>query len=135
MRIDHHLTEGQIKGAVFFTTRKIELYKPELTNGKERGRVIIPKGTPAIVERVGPDRLALRFEPGSNKYLMFGAKRPLGSYVLLAENWTDGHGEVEYGGETYFISPGGGKAAIAVYLEHLISTEKEEVRKLKGLTY
>lgn len=135
IRTDYHVTESQLKQSVFFTSGKLILYEAEPLDKEKPQTITVPKGTPVIVEKVGPDRLGVRFEPGDNRLLFFGAKEPLGSYAVLAQEWSDGHGLVEYGNKKYFIVPGGGDVMLTILKNALAPRSQPGDRRAKGLIH
>lgn len=64
------------------------------------------KGTPGtVVFAPKEDRVAVSFESGSDKFLMFGAnQKAQGRFVLLAKDWDKSQGTVSYDGKEYQTS-------------------------------
>ena len=140
--------EGDLKKVQFFLSSDIVLHR-ELAEGEsviKEGRitiregrrveeVIIPEGTPGIlVFMPKTDRLAITFEDGTDKYLIFGPNpKRSGRYVLLASEWEQREGEVSYNGKKYRTP------ASSAYAELLVDFDKinqvtVQRRKAKGRT-
>ena len=83
----YQITDDEVKKIQFYTSEDIILFKKESSGNKETSkgelivssgvneeRLLIKKGTPCVVEKViGTDKLALSFETGEGKYLIFGS--------------------------------------------------------------
>lgn len=92
------------------STEQKETQQGKLTiaTGKSVDQVLIPKGTPGVVERVlEGNRLEVSFEEGQNKTLIFG-NNGNGNYTLLAEEWKNNRGKVTYDGKVYFTQQNAG---------------------------
>lgn len=86
--------------------------------------VIIRPGTPGVVIGFQEDVLLVSFETGDDRYLVFGNRSGNGPYQLLAEEWTRGHGKLQYNGAVYFAKPGSGRAQLEVEMRKLRSMGK-----------
>lgn len=131
-------TEDELQRIQFYSSDDIVL-KRELTSGSKeiingdvkiidgkRIEVIkIEKGTPGILEFT-PDkkRMAVRFEEGGDRYLMFGPNPKYGGrYMLLASEWTRYSGKVTYEGQTYRTESNSQLAALMIDLKKLGKTD------------
>ncbi len=136
----YQLTEAEIKKIQFYTSEDIILYNKESVNntGTDKGslvvssksqesRILIKKGTPCIVEKVvDSDKLAVSFETGEGKVLVFGATSANGQYKLLADSWTDGRGQLTYGNQTFYASQGSGYTYLVFKLKKLNKSQASQ---------
>ena len=103
------ITTGETK--VSSGTVKVE-------NGKQVHIIKLKKGTPGICTQVYPDKLAISFEDGANKNLLFGFPQfgnSTNSYVLqVLETDKNQMGKVNYDGKIYYVQPEGLKAKIKI---------------------
>lgn len=78
----------------------------KMENGRKVEEIIIKKGTPGIfVKRINDKNLAISFESGKDKVLVFGPNKKIGGrYALKANNWERNRGEVNYAGKTWTIT-------------------------------
>lgn len=76
------------------------------------------KGTPGTaVFSPKKDRIAISFEAGSDKFLMFGPNsKAKGRYVLLAKDWDRNSGKITYDGEVYETTTESAYAALLVQM-------------------
>ncbi len=127
-------TEGDLKRIQFYTSRDIILHR-ELSRGEtvidggkivmKEGRrveeVVIREGTPGVLQFMPkPDRMAISFDRGNDRYLMFGTNpRSDGEYMLLGSSWDKYSGTVTYRGKTYNTSSQSAFAGLLVDLEHI----------------
>jgi len=88
--------------------------------------------TPGVCVKVYEGgKIAISFFDDESKQLIFGDPDKIGKYKLLATNWENGKGEINFGGLTYFIRPGGAKA----YLKFKVSrteTDDTYIQSAKG---
>ncbi len=145
-RTENNWTEKELKQVQFYLssdivierklgneTSTIKNGKVRIVNGERIEEVIIKKGTPGIlVSNTVDNRLGISFEDGDDRYLMFGPNKGKGGrYYLLASDWQNDVGKVQYEGQTYFCTPASGKAFLTLDLKKLYQTEKDQ-RKAKG---
>ncbi|MFT4778739.1 MAG: hypothetical protein ACJAU0_000557 [Flavobacteriales bacterium] len=127
IRQEYKLSENTLKGLDFVLTKSIVLYRidqPDAKVGSNGGLIVkefqevirIPEGTKGKAVFVGVDRIAIQFNDDCDCYLFFGSSKANDGYALLAEDWENGHGKVEYNGKTYFASPGSGKAVLSILM-------------------
>lgn len=104
------------------------------TDEKSVERVIIRAGTPGIVERVmDGSRLAVRFEEGEEKYLVFGDPTKQGRYTLLASEWdSNNRGKLQYGGKTYSTGAGAANVYLTFRMKNLYQFKKDQ-KVVKGM--
>lgn len=151
LRDQHKLTNEELKNIQFFVSHDIVLYRGEKSEqGKETTQgtltikddksveqVIIKAGTPGLVEQViDGQRIAVGFEEGEGKYLVFGDPAKKGKYSLLAAEWdSNNRGKVEYGGKTYYTNPGASNIFITFQMKHLSRfRQQQQVAKGKKLS-
>lgn len=102
----------------------------KIIDGKEVEVITIPKGTPGILE-FSPDkkRMAIRFEEGGDRYLMFGPNpKYSGKYMLLASEWNRASGKVTYEGNTYRAVDNSQLATLMIDLKKLGKTDVKSRR-------
>jgi hypothetical protein len=106
----------------------------KIVNGERVEIIKIPKGTPGVIEFL-PDkeRIAVKFEEGSEKYLMFGANPKLDDrYMLLATEWKRHSGIVHYNGKKYRTQSNSQLAALMIDLKK-VTDRDVKVRTAKGV--
>lgn len=107
------LNEEQLQQVQFYTSNEIILYKTTeqsnaqvksgkliVSNKKDDETIVIPKNTPCILVKELGKTFLLSFEYGEGKLLAFGSLTG-GQYSLLAEQWKDGLGVLDYAGKKY----------------------------------
>lgn len=113
------LSETSLKKVQFYTSGEIVLYKTKedgessvadgivlIQNKKDCEKIIIPIGTPCILEKVIDDKkLLFSFEVGDGKFVAFGTSNGE-SYSLLAKEWEGGSGTLKYANKTYMTEDG-----------------------------
>ena len=142
-------TEADLKKVQFYTSDDIILYRKSSSEGTTLGaeegelviksdnteeEIIIPKGTPGIIEKmVDNNKLAIRFEAGEGKFLIFGGEGNYnGQYKILAEEWANKRGKLTYSGETYYATQSSGAAMLLVVLKKYKKYQREQ-RKVGGM--
>lgn len=127
-------SEDELKKIQFYVSQDIVL-KREVTGGSsdiisgkikiEDGRqieeVVIRKGTPgAFMFSPKPDRFAIGFEEGNERFLMFGPSPKYSDrFVLLASDWDRRKGKVTYDNKTWTVSSDNSFAALLVDLRKI----------------
>ncbi len=145
-RIENNWTEKELKQVQFYLssdiviqrklgseTSTIQNGKVRIVNGERIEEIIIKKGTPGVLVYNSVDnRVGISFEDGDDKFLMFGANKGKGGrYYLLASDWQNQVGKVQYEGQTYYCTPESGKAFLTLDLKKLHQIELEK-RTAKG---
>jgi len=108
----------------------------KIENGHSVNIVTLPKNTPGICTVVKNNVVGISFEPGENHYLNFGKTKnaqPNDPYRILASEWVNDYGVVNYDGKKYHIQSEGTNAAILIKTKMLRKNTLEE-RKMKGRT-
>lgn len=109
--------------------------KIRVIDGSKVEEVVFAKGTPGIVVfKPKSDKIAVSFESGEDKYLMFGPnKKRGGKYMLLAKDWTKNAGAISYNDKTYRTSSESSYASLLVDVKKAEKTSFKS-RKAKGRT-
>ena len=125
-RIQFYLSDDVVlKRELVSGTKEIINGDVKIIDGKQVEVITIPKGTPGVLEFT-PDkkRMAVRFEEGGERYLMFGPNPKYGGkYMLLASEWTRYSGKVTYEGSTYRTENNSQLAALMIDLKKLGKTD------------
>jgi len=112
-------SESTLKHIQFYTSEEIILYNSKeaegvsvsngkilLNSDKEFEKIVIPKNTPCVLERmVSQDKLILSFEYGNGKILYF-TNNNNAYYSLSATDWAGGVGRVKYVNKFYYTNAG-----------------------------
>lgn len=103
----------------------IENGKIKIVDGRKIEEIVFKKGTPGVfVFSPKRDRIAVSFEEGDGKYLMFGPNAKVGGrFVLLAKEWRKRQGKVTYANETWNTTDASAYANLLVDLEKARSTK------------
>ncbi|MDA9563086.1 hypothetical protein N9R81_00260 [Flavobacteriales bacterium] len=142
------LTDDELKKLQFYTSGDIVLQRNEradsgketdggeliITSGTSTDQVIIPEGTPGIVVGTkGANQMLVRFEPGEEKYLLFGdASNRKGAYQLIPEGVKGGKKYVSYAGSKYSISGTSEYVSLMFKMKRLNKVRKDQ-RVVKGM--
>jgi len=131
-------SKEQLSKIQFYLSNDIVLYRDyggtrsSVRNGKIRivdGRkieeIVFKKGTPGVfVFSPKRDRIAISFEEGDGKYLIFGPNQKVGGrFVLLAKEWKKRRGKVTYANEIWNTTDESAYANLLVDLEKARSTK------------
>lgn len=141
VRAEHSLTESDIRRIQFYLSDDIVLQRAEKNKdekGTEGGKLVvssaasmeqvaIPEGTPGVVVKVFDNKkIAVSFEDTDDKYLVFGDPDGSGRYTLLAADWKNSRGKVNYAGKTYYAMPGSEKAYLIFELQKVRKFKKDQ---------
>ncbi len=136
------LNKQQLRQVQFYNSTPIVLYR-ELTknttevvrgevkilDGKQVEEIVIAPYTPGVLVSNTENRLGISFEHGSDRFLIFGENRhQRGAYTLLAKNWKNSVGSVDYDGREYHVN----RHSAATYL--MINMQKLKDLKVKSRT-
>ncbi len=129
---ENQWTEDELKRVQFYLSEDIKLRR-DLRRGEsvieggkiriEEGRrveeIVIREGTPGVLMFMPKeDRLAISFESGKDKFLMFGPHPKWnGRYMLLGSEWSKYEGDVTYQGKKYKTSSNSASAGLMVDLD------------------
>jgi hypothetical protein len=125
------LNKSQLQNVQFYISGPIVLYRElnqsitEVTRGeitmkndKQVEQIVIPPNTPGVVINGNAERLGVSFEKGSDRYLVFGRNpRQSNAYTLLAKNWKNNEGIVEYDGREYKINTASASTYLVVNMK------------------
>ncbi len=139
IRNKYNLSEAELKQLQFYNSHDITLSQVseeaktkqtqdgelKITTGKSYDEVLIKAGTRGVVEKViDQNRIAVSFEPGS--YIIFGDPDHKNyNYTLLAADWRNNRGVLNYGGKEYYANRG----AANIYLKFKLSKLNKVQRK------
>lgn len=126
----NHWTDEHLRAIQYYTSDDILIHrefqeggseiiqgKIKTINGRKVEEILIPARSPGVmIQALEGNKLAISFEEGQDhRFLIFGPHpERRGVYVLLAKNYKNGVGEVEYGGEKYWTAPGSNLAFLLV---------------------
>ena len=116
---DGNWSEQELKDIQFYTSDNIILRRQirsgqskivdgeiKMINGRKVEEIIVKKGTPGVfVKKTNDKNMAISFESGKDKFLVFGPNKKIGGrYALKANNWDRNKGQVTYAGKTFTIT-------------------------------
>jgi len=139
----YNLDEASLQKIQFFISNDITLQRGENTNEAQEfdanGKLIVSKsatideilikeGTPGVmIKRLSENRLAISFDvTDDNKYLVFGDPNNRGRYYLMASEWKQGKGKINYGDKIFYIISGGEGA----YLKYKMQNNTENKKSI-----
>lgn len=142
----YNLGENELKSLQYWVSNDITLVRGEkkdeqksidesgkvvISSATTMDQVLIPKNTPGVCIKVyGKEKIAVSFET-DDKYLVFGDVSGRGRFTLLAAEWKDGRGTLDYGGQVYYAQPGAASTYLLIKLKK-IKKYKKQARVVKG---
>jgi hypothetical protein len=140
------LSEAELKKVQFYLSGDLVLYRSKsegntateggvvnVNNSKDIEKVVIKAGTPGVLKAyMDKNKIAIQFEEGETKFLLFGNESSNGNYQLLAKEWKNGTGILSYDGKDYRISQGGGGTHLMFSVKKQTKTTINE-RKAAGV--
>lgn len=142
----YHLSVQDLKGIQFYLSHPIRLYKADapgasitsggnlvVQSGKQFEQITLKAGTKGVFLNGSSFQMAVSFELGEGKYLIFGSSTKEEAFKLQAKSWENKHGVLTYAGEDYFAEPGSGKAHLLIKMKKLREADKRQ-REVKGRT-
>ncbi|MEO7176222.1 MAG: hypothetical protein ABIV51_10000 [Saprospiraceae bacterium] len=107
--------------------------KIRMVNGRRVEEVIIPANTKGVVIGSPKDnRVAVSFEAGSDRFLMFGPNpKRRNDFVLLAKDWENDYGTVTYDGQEWQVPSRSAYATLLIDMDKYSKTTYS-TRKAKG---
>ena len=148
VRDQYHLQPEELKSIQFYFSNSFVLRRGENNDTKETRNgeltvmndskieeVIIKAGTPCVINSVvDGNKVKVSFEDDFNKHLVFGSLNNTdGYYTLMALDWKNGKGKVNYGENTYYSSPGSKDVFLALKMKSL-KRLKVDQKVVKGAT-
>jgi hypothetical protein len=135
------LNPEELKSIQFYFSNTFVLRRGENVDKKETSggelkvlsdskveEIIIKAGTPCVIKDVvDGNKVTISFEDNGNKYLVFGSiNNQDGYYTLMAMDWKNGKGKVNYGEQTYYSSQGSKDVFIALKMKSLKKFKVEQ---------
>lgn len=132
LKKEYDLEENDLKRIQFYLSEDITLVRSRrggrsnIKDGKIQVRdkskveeIKFKRGTPGTaVFSPKEDRIAVSFESGPDKFLMFGPNaKAKGRFVLLAKDWDRNVGQISYDGKIYTTSSESAYAALLVQIK------------------
>ena len=121
--------------------RDLETGETKVTSGKvtmENGHYVniitLKKNTPGVCTLVRNNAVGISFEQGDNKFLTFGKTKfatRVDPYRILANDWVNEYGVINYEGKQYYIQPSGTEASIMIK-SSVLRKVKVDQREMKG---
>ena len=139
----YHLSVRDLEGIQFYLSHPIRLYKADvkkattidgklLVNSGDMGEQITLKaGTKGVFINGSAFKMAVSFELGNGKYLIFGSASKEDPFKLQAQSWENKHGLLQYAGHDYFAEPGSGRAHLLIKIRDLKELDRKS-RVVKG---
>ena len=143
----YHLTESEIDKLQYYLMNDVIIFNAskdasstslvdgEIVVNEEQStdKIIFRSGTKGILEKsISENKIAIRYENGEGKTLIFGSSSMKGRYSLQAEKWNpNGQGQITYGGEKYVTSKYCKNAYIQIKLRRN-SDKSNSQRVVKG---
>ena len=140
---ENRWTENELKHVQFYLSNDIVLTrnlskgesvieggKIKIEEGRRIEQIVIKEGTPGVLEFMPKeDRMAVSFENGKDKFLIFGPHPKWdGKYMLLGSSWNKRSGEVTYQGRKYRTASSSAYAGLLVDLDKISRVTKESRR-------
>lgn len=146
VREQYQLSPDEVKKLQFFVSSDIMLQRGEQTaeekNTDKSGKLVISssasveqvyikKGTPGVcVEVMEGNKISVSFET-DDKFLVFGDATGRGRYTLMASEWKDGRGKLDYGGRVYYAQPGSAATYVIIQMKK-VKKFKKQARTVGG---
>lgn len=109
-------------------------------DGRRVEEIVFREGTPGVyVFSPGEDKLAISFERGEYRYLIFGPssrrsrRGDEGIYGLLAKEWEEDHGIITYDGKEYYTPTRSAYVTLLVDIDARVRINRR-VKKVDGRT-
>ena len=147
IRDKYKLSDDDLKKIQFYLSDAIVLKRGEdlgrekgtdngalvIKSGKNIEQIVFKRNTSCVTDQVvDKTKLAVSFEDGGNKFLVFGSEGDAdGYYSLKALNWTGGKGEIKYGEPTYYSNSGSQKTFLMFKMQSLRKINVDE-KVVKG---
>lgn len=135
---DSRFTTNELKQIQFYLSDDLHLRREisgnvseviegeiRMVDGRKVEQITFRAGTPGVfVFSPKDNRLAISFEDGEDRFLVFGPNPRVGNrYVLLASDWQRRYGSVTYAGQQWQVSAENAYTALMVDLERMSRTD------------
>ena len=144
VQLSHNFSEENMKKVQFYTSDVIILVQTKqegdviiqdgklvLRNSKDIEKIVIPKNTPCVLERiVDESKILVSFEQGNDKVLLFG-NNGNGCYSLMSKDWNVGVGTIPYANKNYKTTNGNVFLLIAAKKLNRLSAKERTVKGRK----
>ncbi|MDH3710566.1 MAG: hypothetical protein OER04_11790 [Cyclobacteriaceae bacterium] len=144
---DIGLSKQQLTKVQFFNSTPIVLYRElsknttevvsgevKIVDGKQVEEIVIAPRTPGVIVSSSSERMGISFEKGADRYLVFGLnKHKSGAYTVLARDWNNNIGYVDYDGREYSISAQSAATFLMINMQKLKNLNVKS-RTAKGRT-
>lgn len=142
----YHFTDAELGKLQFYLEGDVILYAASkdgnttlhdgdilISEAESVDKIIFRSGTQGVFEKlVGDNKIAIRFEEGEGRYLVFGSTTPKGRYTLQAQEWKpNGRGVINYGDKKYLTSKTSSSAFLIVKVKKSKNYESSQ-RVVKG---
>ena len=146
LQYSYDWTEDDLKKIQFYLSEDIVLRrylgkgetviqggKIKIEEGRRVEEIVIAEGTPGVLAFMPKqDRMAVSFERGKDRFLMFGPHPKWdGRYMLLGSDWNRREGEVTYQGKKYKTTSHSAYAGLLVDLDKVRKVTLNR-RKVEG---
>lgn len=141
------LNKQQLKKVQFYNSSPIVLYRElsrntteiasgevKIVDGKQVEEIVIAQNTPGVMVSNSTDRIGISFETGQDRFLVFGMnKHRSGAYTLLAKDWQQDIGSIEYDGKNYQVTAQSAATYLMINMQKLKNLNVKS-RTAKGRT-
>jgi hypothetical protein len=142
------LSDEDLQRVQFYVSSPIVLYRSlnrsqsevvggeiKVINGKEVEQIVIDSGTPGVlIAKPTENKILVSFEEGYDKSLVFGRNGKRGGYyTLLARDWENGTGTIDYAGTEFTVKSAGEQALLLVRFDRNNNTQVRS-RQVSGRT-
>lgn len=113
---------------------KVNDGKVVLENGRNVNIITLKKNTPGVCVLQRNNIVGIAFEQDNNNFITFGKTkqaRPNDPYRILANEWINEYGVINYDGQLYHIEPAGTEASIMIKSKILRKLNISQ-REMKG---
>ncbi|HHZ63884.1 MAG TPA: hypothetical protein EYN51_00020 [Flavobacteriales bacterium] len=148
IREQYKLKENDLKVLQFYNSHEIVLNRAQksaqeqetvegtltITNDRSLEQIVIKAGTPGVVLKVpGTTTMGVSFEVGDETALVFGTsvKGDNERYSLMAPEWENNRGKIQYAGKLYYTSRGSGGVHLLFKMQRLSKYIRKQ-RVVKG---
>lgn len=141
------LNKQQLSRVQFYNSSPIVLYRElsqnrteivsgevKIVDGKQVEEIVIAANTPGVMVSNTPERIGISFENGQDRFLVFGQnKHRSGAYTLLAKDWNQDIGSIQYDGKDYRVTAQSAATYLMINMQKLRNLNVKS-RTAKGRT-